>query len=347
MVINSNLMQADNMRKTLIIAEAGVNHNGDINLAYQLIDAAANAGADIVKFQTFKAENLVSKSAPKAEYQLQTSNKEESQFEMIKKLEINKEMHFLLMEYCKKKNIEFLSTPFDIESAQLLSELGITLFKIPSGEITNLPYLRHIGSYKKKVILSTGMSTLGEIEQALHLLIKAGTDKKNITVLHCNTEYPTPYIDVNLKAMLTIKNAFEVSVGYSDHTSGIEVTVAAVALGATIIEKHFTIDKNSEGPDHKASLDPLELTEMVRMIRNVEQSLGNGLKRPSSSEGKNMIIARKSIIAKTDIKEGDIYSDKNITVKRPGSGISPMLWDIVIGQKANRNYAKDELIQFS
>ncbi|CUU79826.1 general stress protein 14 (GSP14) [Campylobacter hyointestinalis subsp. hyointestinalis] len=332
------------MNKIFIIAEAGVNHNGSLELAKKLIDEAVVAGADAVKFQTFKAELCISKNADKAEYQKQTTDKNESQFDMIKKLELNEYAHTELIKYCKIKNIMFLSTPFDLQSVDLLNGFGLEIFKIPSGEITNLPYLRKIASLNKKVILSTGMANLGEIEAALEILTKNGTAKENITVLHANTEYPTPFCDVNLKAMLTIRGAFGVKVGYSDHTPGIEVPIAAVALGATVIEKHFTLDKTMPGPDHKASLEPSELQSMVKAIRNIEIALGDGIKKASSSESKNKPIARKSIVAKCDIKKGDLFSESNLTIKRPGSGISPMRWDKVIGLRATRDYKEDELI---
>ncbi|MDL2346108.1 N-acetylneuraminate synthase [Campylobacter hyointestinalis] len=332
------------MNKVFIIAEAGVNHNGSLELAKKLIDEAVVAGADAVKFQTFKAELCISKNADKAEYQKQTTDKNESQFDMIKKLELNEYAHTELIKYCKIKNIMFLSTPFDLQSVDLLNGFGLEIFKIPSGEITNLPYLRKIASLNKKVILSTGMANLGEIEAALEILTKNGTAKENITVLHANTEYPTPFRDVNLKAMLTIRGAFGVKVGYSDHTPGIEVSIAAVALGATVIEKHFTLDKTMPGPDHKASLEPSELQSMVKAIRNIEIALGDGIKKASSSESKNKPIARKSIVAKCDIKKGDLFSESNLTIKRPGSGISPMRWDEVIGLRATRDYKEDELI---
>ncbi|WP_345993662.1 N-acetylneuraminate synthase [Sulfurimonas sp. HSL-1716] len=332
------------MSKTFIIAEAGVNHNGSIELAKKLIDAAVQAGADAVKFQTFKAENLVSKNAAKADYQKQTTDKEESQFEMIKKLELDVDTHKELMAYCKVKNVMFLSTPFDHDSIELLNDLGLQVFKIPSGEITNLPYLRHIGRLNKKVILSTGMSDIGEIEDALDILIDAGTSKANITVLHANTEYPTPLEDVNLKAMVTIGRTFDIPYGYSDHTLGIEVDIAAVALGASCIEKHFTLDKTMEGPDHKASLEPDELQTMVQAIRNIELALGSSVKKPSKSELKNKPIARKSIVSGKAIKKGDILTQENLAVKRPGNGISPMRWDEVIGTVATRDYKKDELL---
>ncbi len=332
------------MNKVFIIAEAGVNHNGDINLAKRLISVASEAGADAVKFQTFKAKNLVSKSAQKAKYQKETTSQSESQFEMLKKLELDVNIHNELIGYCKEKNIMFLSTPFDHDSIELLSDLGLEIFKIPSGEITNLPYLRQIGSLDKKVILSTGMADIGEIEDALDILVNAGTKKENIIVLHANTEYPTPMEDVNLRAMQTIGNTFDVKYGYSDHTLGIEVDIAAVALGAFCIEKHFTLDKKMEGPDHKASLEPDELKAMVKAIRNIESALGSSIKKPSPSESKNIEVARKSIVASKDIKKGEILSQKNITVKRPAKGISPMRWDEVIGNIAKKDYKVDDLI---
>lgn len=332
------------MNKTFIIAEAGVNHNGSLELAKKMIDAAVDAGADAVKFQTFKAEKVVSRYAPKAEYQKKTTAAEESQLEMIKKLELDAAAHQTLIDYCKKKNIRFLSTAFDLESIDLLNELGLDIFKIPSGEITNLPYLRKIGALKKEIILSTGMADLGEIEDALDVLMEAGTELENITVLHCNTEYPTPMDDVNLRAMLTIAEAFGVRVGYSDHTLGIEVPIAAVALGASIIEKHFTLDKNMKGPDHKASLEPAEIKEMVRAIRNIEKALCGGIKKPSPSELKNKPIARKSIVAACDIRKGESFTEENLTVKRPGTGITPMRWDEVVGKNTSRNFNEDEII---
>ncbi len=327
-----------------IIAEAGVNHNGSIELAKKLIDVASEAGVDAVKFQTFKAENLVSKNAQKAEYQKKTTDKNESQFDMIKKLELDVNTHKELMAYCKQKDIMFLSTPFDHDSIELLDALGLEIFKIPSGEITNLPYLKHIGKLGKQVILSTGMADIGEIEDALDVLVAAGTKKDNITVLHANTMYPTPMEDVNLKAMQTIACTFGVKVGYSDHTLGIEVPIAAVAMGATVIEKHFTLDKTMEGPDHKASLEPDELKAMVKAIRNIEQALGNGIKKPSNSEKPNMAIARKSIVASRSIKKGEILNEGNLAIKRPGNGISPMKWDEVLGRISQKDYEMDELI---
>ncbi len=332
------------MNKVFIIAEAGVNHNGSIELAKRLIDVASESGADAVKFQTFKAEKLVSKHAQKADYQKETTDKNESQFDMIKKLELDSDTHKELMAYCKTKNIMFLSTPFDHDSIELLNDLGLEIFKIPSGEITNLPYLRHIGKLNKKVILSTGMADIGEIEDALDVLIAAGTKKENITVLHANTEYPTPMEDVNLKAMVTIGNTFDIAFGYSDHTLGIEVDIAAVAMGAYCIEKHFTLDKTMEGPDHKASLEPDELKAMVKAIRNIELALGSCVKKPSFSEIPNMQIARKSIVAKMDIKKGELLSENNLAIKRPGNGINPMLWDEIVGSIATKDYKEDELI---
>ncbi len=333
------------MKKTLIIAEAGVNHNGDINLAKKLIAAAADANVDYVKFQTFNSKKLVSKNAEKASYQKKnTGNSSESQLAMLQRLELSREMHLELIKYSNLKGIKFLSTGFDLESIDFLNELNIALFKVPSGEITNLPYLRKIGSLGKPVIISTGMANLKEVEEAILAILGAGTSKSDITVLHCNTEYPTPMEDVNLKAMSTIEEAFDVSIGYSDHTLGIEIPVAAVALGAKVIEKHFTLDKTLEGPDHKASLDPKELKAMVKAIRNIEKALGHGRKEPSDSEKKNKPIARKSIIAKTSIKKGDVFSNKNITVKRPGIGISPMLWDTILGKVATKDYEEDDLI---
>lgn len=332
------------IKKVFIIAEAGVNHNGDIGLAKKLIDEAAKSGADAAKFQTFKAEKLVSKGAQKAEYQKQTTDKSESQFEMIKKLELDIDNHKELISYCIYKNIMFLSTPFDHDSIDLLNNLGLEIFKIPSGEITNLPYLRHLGKLNKKVILSTGMSDMGEIEDALDILIESGTKKENITVLHATTDYPTPMEDVNLKAMVTIGKTFKIEYGYSDHTEGIEIPIAAAAMGASVIEKHFTLDKTMEGPDHKASLEPHELQEMVKAIRNIESALGDGIKKPSLSELKNKEIARKSIVASRFIMQGELFSSDNITIKRPGNGLSPMKWDTVIGREAVKNFEADELI---
>lgn len=335
------------MTKTIIIAEAGVNHNGSIDLAKKLIDIAATAGVDYVKFQTFKAEKLVSKQAKKADYQIaNTNNTDESQLDMLKKLELSKEDHNLLISYCKEKGISFFSTAFDLDSLQYLSDIGLTLVKIPSGEITNLPYLRKAARLFKKVIISTGMSTLVEIGEAIAVFTKEGVELKNITVLHCTTEYPTPMNEVNLKAMLTIAERFKVTVGYSDHTEGIEISVAAVALGACLIEKHFTLDKNMQGPDHKASLEPHELIAMVKAIRNIEKAIaGDGVKISTSSEQKNMVIARKSVVANQNIIKGSVFNAENLTTKRPGNGISPMLWDKVIGSVAKRDFNTDDLIE--
>lgn len=332
--------------RTFIIAEAGVNHNGNINTAKELIDVAVEAGADCVKFQTFKAEKIVTKSASRAAYQETNTGNKDSQFEMLKRLELTENMHHDLIEHCKKKNIIFLSTPFDLESIDLLKQLGIIIGKIPSGEITNLPYLQKMATSFSQLILSTGMATIKEINAALQVLQQSGAEKNQITVLHCNTEYPTPMKDVHLLAMLHIKEEFDVKVGYSDHTLGIEVPVAAVALGATVVEKHFTLDKSMEGPDHAASLEPGELISMVKAIRNIEQALGNKFKSPSPSEIKNKIVVRKSIVAAKEIKAGELFSTDNLTVKRPGNGLSPMKWNEVIGKKATRNFEEDELISY-
>ncbi|EDP6840546.1 N-acetylneuraminate synthase [Campylobacter upsaliensis] len=330
------------MKKVLIIAEAGVNHNGDINLAKKLIEQAAKAGADVVKFQTFKATSCVSVSAKKAKYQLETTAKEESQLEMIQKLELSYEAHFELIEHCKKHGIAFLSTPFDLESVEFLRGLDLPYFKIPSGEITNLPYLKAVAKCKKKVLLSTGMANLGEIEAALTILRKNGT--RNITLLHCNTEYPTPFEDVNLNALKTLKEAFKLEVGYSDHTEGIVASLGAVALGAVVIEKHFTLDKTMEGPDHRASLEFEELRALCKGIRELEKALGSGIKKASKSEAKNKIIARKSLVAKREIQKGEKFSEENLTTKRPGSGISAMRYEEYLGKRALKTYKKDELI---
>ncbi len=330
------------MQKIFIIAEAGVNHNGDIDIAKKMIDAASEAGVDAVKFQTFKAEKIVSMNAPKAEYQIENSNNTESQFQMLKKLEIDKRTHIELMKYCKEKNVMFLSTPFDIDSIHMLVELGIGIIKIPSGEITNLPYLREVARQKKKVILSTGMSNMQEVKDAVQVLKQYGAE--DITVLHCNTQYPTPMEDVNLRAMIHMKHELNLEVGYSDHTQGVEVPVAAVAMGAAVIEKHFTLDKTMEGPDHKASLEPNELKEMVKAIRNIEKALGNGEKNKTESEVDNVVIVRKSIVAACKIEKGELFTEKNLTVKRPGNGISPMKWDEMIGKVADKTYEADEMI---
>ncbi|HLO44690.1 MAG TPA: N-acetylneuraminate synthase [Leadbetterella sp.] len=333
------------MFKTIIIAEAGVNHNGSIELAKKLVDAAAEAGADYVKFQTFKADKIASKQAQKAAYQKQSTDVSESQLDMLKRLELDENAHLELIVYCKEKNIAFLSTAFDFESIELLQKLGITLGKIPSGELTNLPFLRKMAKAFPEIILSTGMANMDEVKATIDALFKAGTKKENLTILHCNTEYPTPFQDVNLKAMLTIEKELNVPIGYSDHTLGIEIPIAAVAMGAKVIEKHFTLDRNMEGPDHKASLEPSELKTMITSIRNIELALsGTGDKLTSNSEQKNKAIARKSIVASKKIVIGETLTEENITVKRPGNGISPMLWDTVIGQKAPRNFEEDELI---
>lgn len=327
-----------------IIAEVGVNHNGSLELAKQLVDVAKDCGADAVKFQTFKAATLVTKSAKQAEYQTTNTGEKESQFDMLKRLELSEADHQELVAHCHKNQIEFMSTPFDLQSIQFLNGLGVERFKIPSGEITNYPYLKMVGTYNKEIVLSTGMATIADIEAALSLLIESGTDKNKITVLHATTDYPTQMQDVNLMAMQTIAQAFKVNVGYSDHTQGIEVPTAAVALGASIIEKHFTLDKNLPGPDHKASLEPNELKAMVKTIRNIQIALGDGIKRPSNSEQKNMQVARKSLVALTDIKKGEVFTEQNLSVKRPGMGVSPMRWNEVIGQVAQKDYQADDLI---
>jgi len=330
--------------KTFIIAEAGVNHNGSIEIAKKLIDVACSAGADAVKFQTFITENCMIRDAAKADYQKELTEPNETQFEMIQKLELNEDAHHELLNYCEKKDIIFLSTPFDHDSIDLLNKFGLEIFKIPSGEITNLPYLRQIGKSNKKIIMSTGMAEVDEISDALDVLMSSGTKKENITILHANTQYPTPMVDVNLKAMVGIGNKFNIDFGYSDHTLGIEVDIAAVALGAKVIEKHFTLDKTMTGPDHKASLEPHELDAMVASIRNIEFALGDGIKRVSNSEKPNKEIARKSIVANMNIKKGDEFTEKNLAVKRPGIGLNPMKWDDVIGTKATQDYAPDDFI---
>ena len=332
--------------KVIIIAEAGVNHNGDIAKAKALIDKGAEAGVDFVKFQTFKAGNLVTKQAKRAAYQDRNTQDNDSQYEMLKKLELSQAVHQELIDYCAQKCVQFPSTGFDIESLEFLAQLGITIAKVPSGEITNLPYLRKVATLFPEVILSTGMATITEIKDAVKVLTDNGVSKDKITILHCNTEYPTPMEDVNLKAMLHIQRELGVSVGYSDHTLGIEVPIAAVALGATVIEKHFTLDKTLPGPDHKASLEPEELKAMVMAIRNIEKAIGgSGLKEVSKSEAKNKPIARKSIVATKTIKKGDLFSVENLTVKRPGTGISPMQWDEVIGKTAKKDFEEDDLIE--
>jgi N,N'-diacetyllegionaminate synthase len=332
--------------KVFIIAEAGINHNGSLKMAKKMIDLAADAEADAIKFQTFKTELLVTKNAGKAAYQKAHSDAEESQYQMLKKVELDIEAHRELIQHCLKKNIFFLSSPFDLESVNILDHLGLEILKLPSGEITNLPLLRKVGQLHKKVILSTGMADLGEIEDALDILERQGTERENITVLHCNTEYPTPMHDVNLRAMVTIADAFHVRVGYSDHTLGIEVPIAAVALGAKVIEKHFTLDRTLPAPDHKASLVPEELKAMVRVIRNIELALGTGMKRASTSELENLKVARKSIVAAVDIKKGEKLTERNMTIKRPATGISPMHWDKIVGMKAVMDFKADDVIKF-
>lgn len=326
-----------------IIAEAGVNHNGSLELAKKLVDAAKAADADCIKFQTYVTENLVSKNIGKAEYQKKWTKANESQFDMLKKLELTFNEFTELNNYCKKQNIEFLSTAFDFDSIDFLDQLEMSRWKIPSGDITNLPYLIKIAKFGKPVILSTGMSTMEDVSAAVSVLRENGSGE--ITILHCTTEYPTPYCDVNLNAMNAIRDAFSLQVGYSDHTKGIEISIAAVALGAAVIEKHFTLDNNMKGPDHKASLEPDELKSMIRAIRNVEIALGNGEKRPGEAEKKNMLFARKSIVAKTFILKGETFTEENLTVKRPGDGISPMKWFEVLGKKASRKFEEDELIE--
>lgn len=328
------------MKRTCIIAEAGVNHNGSLETAICLVDAAADAGADIVKFQTFKAESIVSKNAEMAEYQKTNTGRTEGQYEMLKRLELSPSDHETLMARCKEKNILFFSTAFDVEGVKYLNKLGLPFMKVPSGELTNLPYLREINKCGKPVFLSTGMSTMQEVSEAVSVL-----DRCEVTLLHCTTEYPCPIGAVNLNAMLTMKEKFGLPIGYSDHTSGIIVPVAAVALGASVIEKHFTLDRNMEGPDHMASLEPSELKTMVDAIRNVEVALGSGVKEPAEAEKKNIAIARKSIVAKKFVVKGDTFSEDNLTVKRPGNGISPMLWDSVVGRTAKRDYSPDDQIE--
>ena len=334
------------MKGTLVIAEAGVNHNGDLNLAFRLAASAAEAGADVVKFQTFNAKKLATSSAQKASYQKELTGEAESQLDMLQKLQLSREDHIQLINYCDQIGIEFLSTAFDSVSIDLLSFLKIKRWKIPSGEITNLPYLRKIGYLKQPVILSSGMASLGEIEAAIDVLEFSGVCRDQITVLHCTTEYPAPLDQVNLRAMQTISQSFGVSVGYSDHTDGIVVPIAAVAMGATVIEKHITLDRGMEGPDHRASLEPSQFAAMVQGIRSIEQSLGDGIKRPTTSEQANLAIVRKSLVAARPIQAGDLFTAENITAKRPGVGISPMNWDAFIGRKAKRTYDLDELIEW-
>ena len=329
----------------IIIAEAGVNHNGNFELAAQMIDAAAQAGADYVKFQTAVPELVISSIAPKAEYQKETTGSEQSQLEMCKAIHLPLSDYARLAELCSQRGIGFMSTPFDLESIDCLASIGMDYWKIPSGEITNLPYLRKIGARGERVIMSTGMSTLDEVEDAVKVLEQSGTPRENIILLHCTTQYPTPYADVNLRAIKALEKLGCCGVGYSDHTCGIEVPVAAAALGAVVIEKHFTLDKTLPGPDHRASLDPAELTAMVSAVRHIEQALGSGEKVVAETERPNIIVARKSIVASRDIASGEVLTEENITVKRPGSGISPMLWDSVIGRRAKHAFAYDQLIE--
>ena len=331
--------------KTLIIAEAGVNHNGDVTQAKKLVDVAAECGADLVKFQMFDANNLATKDAPKADYQIHTTNSSESQQTMLSKLALTEDMVKELFAYAKEKNIGIFATGFDVASVNTLIKLGQDRFKIPSGEITNLPLIRYVGQQNKQVLLSTGMCELSEVEFAIKILINSGTLKDNITVLHCTSAYPAPMIDINLNAMQTMQKVFDVSVGYSDQSQGIEVAIAAVALGASVIEKHFTIDKNLPGPDHKASLEPAELRSMIVGIRNIEEARGNGIKRVMPSEISNLLVVRKSIVAKSSIKTGEIFSYENLTTKRPGTGVSPLKLDEIIGTKSKRDYLADELIE--
>lgn len=326
-----------------IIAEAGVNHNGDINIARQMIDVAAGSGVDYIKFQTFKAEKLVVENAQQADYQKRNTGKSESQLDMLKKLELTQDDFIELKKYCGEKKVGFISTPFDLDSIDFLETLDMDLWKVPSGEVTNYPYLVKIAKTHRPVVMSTGMCDIDEIKEAVKVLRDNGCVE--LTLLHCNTMYPTPFEDVNLKAMETLKREFDVPVGYSDHTLGIEVPIAAVAMGARVIEKHFTLDKNMEGPDHKASIDPVELKQMVSAVRNVEKALGDGDKHVTDSERANKAVARKSIVAAEDIKAGQVFSEVNLTVKRPGTGISPMRWQEVLGRKADRDYKKDELIE--
>ncbi|MGL5229100.1 MAG: N-acetylneuraminate synthase [Bacteroidales bacterium] len=333
------------MNKTIIIAEAGVNHNGSLETAMQLVEKAAEAGADYVKFQTFRTENLVTASAHKADYQIQNTGNSDSQFAMLKKLELSEADHLALQKHCKAHHIKFISTPFDLESIDFLADLGMDFFKIPSGEITNYPYLKRIARKGLPVVLSSGMATMEDIANTLSVLERFGLDRKQISLLHCTTEYPTPMNEVNLKAMDTLRKTFNLPVGYSDHTQGIEVAIAATALGAAIIEKHFTLDRNMEGPDHIASLEPQELKAMVQAIRHIEKALGDGDKKPMPSETKNKAIARKSIVAKRPISENEILTEENLTVKRPGDGISPMRWEEVVGTKARRAFNTDEKIE--
>ena len=329
----------------LIIAEAGVNHNGSLSQAKELVDVAKDSGADIVKFQTFKSNNLVTKETKKAFYQSLNTENSDSQLEMLRKLELSFDQQIDLKNYCIKKNIEFLTTAFDLESLDLINQINLKRFKIPSGEITNLPYLKKIGSFGKPIILSTGMSNIEEINNALNQLYLSGTLKKDISILHCTSEYPAPFFDVNLKAMISMKNKFNVDIGYSDHTLGVEVSFAAVSLGAKIIEKHITLNRNLKGPDHKASLEPEEFKNLVKGVRNISLALGTSEKKITNSEIKNITMVRKSIVAKKDIKKGEIYTEDNLTTKRPAIGICPMRWNEMIGKISNKDYKIDDLIE--
>lgn len=335
------------MKKVLIIAEAGVNHNGSLENAKKLIEKAKAAGADAVKFQTFVPELVISKHATKAAYQEKNTGNAESQLDMVRKLRLDLDEHKQLIAHCIKEEIAFLSTPFDLESIDVLHGLGLKMMKIPSGEVTNVPYLKKLGKLNKQIILSTGMCYLGEIEKAINILVAAGTPREKISLLHCNTEYPTPMEDVNLKAMETLRQAFKLETGYSDHTLGIEVPTAAVAMGATIIEKHFTLDKTMDGPDHKASLEPEELKAMVSAIRNIEKAMGDGIKRPSASETKNISVARKSIHIAQNFPKGHVINDHDLVMKRPGNGITAFELENIIGRKFNREVFEDDMLQWN
>lgn len=330
--------------RALVIAEAGVNHNGDLRLALELVDKAAEVGADIVKFQTFKAAKLATRLAQKAKYQQNSTGANENQRDMLSALELTEEAHRVIVERCRTKGIEFASSGFDVEDVSYLLRLGMRIIKVPSGEITNLPYLRFIGAQQKRVLLSTGMATLGEVEEAISVLEHSGTSRSQITVLHCTSEYPAPVSDVNLRAILTLRDAFRVAAGYSDHTAGIEIPIAAVAIGATVIEKHFTLDRSLPGPDHASSLEPEEFLHMVEAIRKVEAAMGDGIKKPTAGELETRLVVRRSLVAAKDIREGERFSEDNVTVKRPAAGISPMRWDEIIGRVARRHFSPEETI---
>ncbi|MCX5778214.1 MAG: N-acetylneuraminate synthase [Elusimicrobia bacterium] len=333
------------MSKVFIIAEAGVNHNGSLAIARRLVSEAAKAGADAVKFQTFRADAIAAKNAPKAMYQKKTTPKMQNQYQMLKALELNESDHRVLIAYCRTKKIKFISSPFDVESVRLLGRLGLDTIKIPSGEITNFPYLREIGKMRKNILLSTGMADKGEIAAALKILVGCGTSVEKITILHCNTEYPTPFQDANLNAIVFLKKHFRMKTGYSDHTTGIEAALAAVALGAEVIEKHFTLDRKMRGPDHKASIEPGELKRLVTSVRNIESALGKTTKTVTNSERENRGIVRKSVFAAVDIAKGELFSEKNLTTKRPGTGISPMLWDRIIGKKSVKKIPAGSMVK--